>query len=373
MTAARIHRIGEPVRVEEVPIPDVGPGEVLVRVLRAGLNRGDVHMRDGDFDLTPGERSNQLPILPMTIGHDGIGEVVEVGPGVRGVAVGERAIARCILTCGYCKYCRGAREHLCVHHRVMGFFTLATEWGSEEEDVFRRYKDGMWAEYCRLPATNVERLAPTDDVDRFSLVSQIAVGYRALKRARFGAGETVIVNGASGITGTGAVLAALAMGAGQVIAIAREPTRLANVGRIDPQRVATVSAATESIRERVAALTGGEGAQVLVDLTPSGVETTVECIYTLEPGGRVALIGGNTERLQIGYRYLMIRSIEITSSTGRFQADYPELVELTRRGVIDVSHVRPQFFRLEQINEALDSMLSRGAGDVPVWPMMRQG
>jgi len=104
----------------------------------------------------------------------------------------------------------------------MGFFTLATEWGSEEEDIFRRYKDGMWAEYCRLPATNVERLEPTDDVDKFSLVSQIAVGYRALKRARFGAGETVIVNGASGITGTGAVLAALAMGAGQVIAIAHE-------------------------------------------------------------------------------------------------------------------------------------------------------
>ena len=133
----------------------------------------------------------------MTMGHDGIGDVVEVGPGVRGVAVGDRAIAKCILTCGYCKYCRGAREHLCIHHRVMGFFTLATEWGSEEEDVFRRYKDGMWAEYCRLPATNVERLEPTDDVDKFSLVSQIAVGYRALKRARFGAGETVIVIGSA--------------------------------------------------------------------------------------------------------------------------------------------------------------------------------
>jgi alcohol dehydrogenase len=372
MRAARIHRVGEPVRVEEVPIPDVGAGEVLLRVLRAGLNRGDVHMRDGDFDLDPGKRSNQLPILPMTIGHDGIGEVVEVGPGVRGVAVGDRAIARCILTCGNCKYCRGAREHLCVHHRVMGFFTLATEWGSEEEDVFRRYKDGMWAEYCRLPATNVERLEPGDDVDKFSLVSQIAVGYRALKRARFGSGERVIVNGASGITGTGAVLAALAMGAAEVIAVAREPTRLARLGRIDPQRIATISATSESIRERVAALTGGEGAQVLVDLTPSGVETTVECVHALEPGGRVALIGGNTETLPIGYRYLMIRSIEITSSTGRFAADYPELIELTRRGVLDVSHVRPQFFALEQINEALDSMVTRGGGDVPVWPMMRQ-
>jgi alcohol dehydrogenase len=298
--------------------------------------------------------------------------VVEVGAGVRGVAVGDRVIAKCILTCGYCKYCRSAREHLCVHHRVMGFFTLATAWGSEEEDIFRRYKDGLWADYCRLPATNVERLEPTDDVDQFSLVSQIAVGYRALKRARFGPGETVVVNGASGITGTGTVLAALALGAAQVIAVAREPTRLARVARIAPERVAPVSTLTESIRERVAALTRGNGANVLVDLTPSGVETTVECIHALEPGGRVALIGGNTELLQVGYRYLMIRSIEITSSTGRFYADYPELIELTRRGVLDVSHVRPQFFRLEQINEALDSMVARSGGDVPVWPMLRQ-
>ena len=372
MRAARIHRVGEPVRVEEVTIPDVAAGEVLVRVLRGGLNRGDVHMRDGDFSLDPGEQSNQLPILPMTIGHDGIGEVVEVGAGVRGVAVGDRVIAKCILTCGYCKYCRSAREHLCIHHRVMGFFTLATAWGSEEEDIFRRYKDGLWADYCRLPATNVERLEPTDDVDKFSLVSQIAVGYRALKRARFGVGETVVINGASGITGTGAVLAALAQGAAQVIAVAREPTRLARLARIAPERIATVSAATESIRDRVADLTRGNGANVLVDLTPSGVETTVECIHALEPGGRVALIGGNTELLQIGYRYLMIRSIEITSSTGRFYADYPELMELTRRGVIDVSHVRPQFFGLKQINEALDSMVVRGEGDVPVWPMLRQ-
>src|SRR3954470_11613446 len=270
MRAARIHRVGEPVRVEEVPIPNVAAGEVLIRVLRAGLNRGDVHMRDGDFDLDPGKHSNQLPILPMTVGHDGIGEVVEVGPGVQGVAVGDRVIARCILTCGNCKYCRGAREHLCIHHRVMGFFTLATEWGSEDEDIFRRYKDGMWAEYCRIPATNVERLKPDDDVDKFSLVSQIAVGYRALKRARFGSGETVIVNGASGITGTGTVLAALAMGAAQVIAVARGRTRLARLERIDPQRIATISATAESIGERVAALTRGEGAQVLVDLTPSG-------------------------------------------------------------------------------------------------------
>jgi D-arabinose 1-dehydrogenase-like Zn-dependent alcohol dehydrogenase len=337
MRAARIHRLGEPVRVEEVPIPDVGPGEVLIRVLRGGLNRGDVHMRDGDFNLTPGEQSNQVPVLPMTIGHDGIGEIAEVGPNVQGVAVGDRVIAMCTLTCGFCKYCRTEREHLCAHHRVVGFFTLATAWGGEEADIFRRYKDGLWAEYCRFPASNVVCLEPGDDVDRFSLVSQMAVGYRALKRTRFGSGETVIVNGATGITGTGAVLSALAMGAAQVIAVAREPSRLERLKQIAPTRISPVSARTDSIRDAVARFTGGNGANVLVDLTPSGVETTIECLQTLERGGRAALIGGNTEMLTIGYRFLMIRSIEITSSTGRFYNDFPELIDLTRRGLIDTA------------------------------------
>jgi threonine dehydrogenase-like Zn-dependent dehydrogenase len=67
----------------------------------------------------------------------------------------------------------------------------------------------------------------------------------------------------------------------------------------------------------------------------------------------------------------MLRSIEFTSTTGRVYADFPELLELTRRGVLDVSHIRPQFFTLDQVNEALDSIPNRQAGDVPVWPMMR--
>jgi alcohol dehydrogenase len=371
MKAARIHRIGEPVRIEEVEVPDVGPGEVLVRVLRAGLNRGDVHMRDGDFKLKPGQQSQQLPSLPMTIGHDGIGEVVRIGAGVRDVVEGDRVIAKCTLTCGFCRYCRTAREHLCIHHRVVGFFTLSTTWGSDEQDVFRRYKDGLWAEYCRLPVTNVERLRPDDDIDGFALVSQIGVGYRALKRARFSVGETVIINGATGITGIGAILSALAMGAAQVFAVARDPQRLARVQQIAPQRVTPISIPSESIGARVGALTDGEGANVLVDLTPSGVESTVACLEALERGGRAALIGGNTEMLCVGYRFLMIRSIELTSSTGRFYQDFPELIELVRRRVIDVSHIRPRYFGLPDINEALDSMLTRGSGDVPLWPMMR--
>lgn len=366
MKAGRLYRPGEPIRVEEVPIPEIGPGEILIRVLRAGLNRGDLHMRKATMRPDAAEQSGIFPVLPMTIGHDGCGEVVEVGPGVRDVRVGDRVIAKCTLTCGFCKFCRTDREHLCDYHRVMGFVSQYTR-----DDRFIRYKDGLWAEYCRIPATNVEKLEPNDDLDKFALVSQMAVGFTALKRARLLAGETVIVNAATGITGIGVVLSALAMGAAHVIAIARDPVRLARFHKIDPRRISTISVRTESIRKRVAELTGGKGASVLVDVTPAGAETTVECIHSLEKGGRVALIGNNNEMLQIPYIFLMIRSVEFTSCHGRNYRDVHELLELARHGVLDVSHVRPRYCKLEEVNGALDWIDKRESGDVPVWPMMR--
>src|SRR5215510_5927218 len=92
MKAARLHGFErthgsrEVVRVDDVPIPDVGAGEVLIRVLRAGLNHGDLHMREDAVQYSPEVKT--VPDLPMTIGHDGLGEIVETGPDVDNVRIG---------------------------------------------------------------------------------------------------------------------------------------------------------------------------------------------------------------------------------------------------------------------------------------------
>jgi threonine dehydrogenase-like Zn-dependent dehydrogenase len=368
MKAARLygfektHGSKDLVRVDEVPIPDIGPGEVLIRVLRAGLNHGDLHIREDALQYTA--ENTTVPVLPMTIGHDGLGEVVEVGPNVINVEPGDRAVVMCSITCGFCKYCRSDRQHLCVMHRVMGF---VARWREGGLDQLLRYKDGLWAEYCRVPATNLVKIRPDDDIDQICKVSQMTVGFRALKRARLHSGETVIVNGATGITGIGTVMSALAMGAAHVIAVARNPVRLEQIRAINPRRISTIGRG-ESITQKIQELTQGQGGSVLADLTPGGVETTVECIKSLEPGGRVTLIGANPEPLSLPLRYLMIRSIEFTSVTGRHYTDFPEVFELARRGVIDTKHVTTRFFPVEAINEALDHIAKRGDND-PLWPM----
>jgi len=273
-------------------------------------------------------------------------------------------VVMCSITCGYCKFCRSDRQHLCVMHRVMGF---VARWREGGLDQLLRYKDGLWAEYCRVPATNLVKLRPDDDVDQICKVSQMTVGYRALKRARLHSGETVVVNGASGITGVGTVWSALAMGAAHIIAVARNRVRLERVKSINPRRISTI-AGGEPITKRIMELTGGQGASVLADLTPGGAETTVECIKGLEPGGRVTLIGANPEPLNLPIRYFMIRSIEFTSVTGRHYTDFPEVFELARRGVIDTTKVTNKLFPVEAINEALDFIAKRGDND-PLWPM----
>src|SRR6266545_1086569 len=125
MKAARIHGFGGDaagiVGLDEVPIPDVQEGEVLIRVLRAGLNHGDVHMREDGVNYSPDVA--MIPDLPMIIGHDGMGEVVEVGPEVRNVKVGDRVVVVASMTCGHCKYCRSERQHLCYSKKTMGFVT----------------------------------------------------------------------------------------------------------------------------------------------------------------------------------------------------------------------------------------------------------
>jgi threonine dehydrogenase-like Zn-dependent dehydrogenase len=369
MKAARLHGFerthgsGNLLRVEEIPVPDVRAGEVLVRVLRAGLNHGDLHMREDAVNYSPDVKT--VPDLPMTIGHDGLGEVVETGPDVENVRVGDRVVVICSITCGFCKYCRTERQHLCQSKKTMGFLTKFGEGPVH----LRRYKDGLWAEYCRVPASNLVPLPRDADINEMCKVSQINVGYRALKRARLHSGETVLVNGASGITGIGTVLSALAMGAPQVIAVARNPVRLERVRAIDPKRITTVALGRgESITDTVKELTSGQGASVLAELAPGGIETTIECIRNLEPGGRVALIAPNPEPLNLTLRYLMIRSIEFTSVTGRFAMDIAELLQLVERGVIDTRHITTRYFPLTAVNEALDYIEKRGDND-PLWPM----
>jgi alcohol dehydrogenase len=183
-------------------------------------------------------------------------------------------------------------------------------------------------------------------------------------------GDAVVINGATGVTGVPAVLAAMALGAAHIIAVARNESRLKKLQGLDPGRISIVSTRSGSVAERIVELTNGQGASVVIDLVPDSNESLMECIQALEPCGRVALLAAKNEPIRLTYHDYLVRSVEITSSNGRNYQDIAELVELTRHGVVDPTVITPQFFPLEQVNEAIDAV-DRRIMPEPCWPMMR--
>ncbi|MEV0567814.1 zinc-dependent alcohol dehydrogenase family protein [Dactylosporangium sp. NPDC050588] len=163
MTAWRVERPGpiqqRPLRMDSAPVPEPGPGEVLVRVRACAVCRTDLHLAEGDLPpLRPG-------VVP---GHEVVGDVERLGPDAGDLRVGERVgVAWLRHTCGACAYCRAGAENLCPFSRYTGW-----------------HADGGFAEHCVAPAAFVYRLPPRyDDVHAAPLLCAGIIGFRALRRA----------------------------------------------------------------------------------------------------------------------------------------------------------------------------------------------
>ena len=185
MRAMLLDAPGRPLRAALLPVPEPGPGEVLVRVLACGVCRTDLHLVDGELP------DPKLPIVP---GHEIVGEVAVLGPGVAGLAVGQRVGVPWLgWTCGACRFCRSERENLCDRPLFTGYT-----------------RDGGYAEYTVADARYCFPLPDGDPVAQAPLLCAGLIGFRAWRMA--GPAERL------GIYGFGAaahILAQLARHAGQ--------------------------------------------------------------------------------------------------------------------------------------------------------------
>lgn len=159
MRAMRLHRAGEPLRLDDVPVPEPRAGEMLIKVSACGVCRTDLHIVDGDL---PAHR------LPITPGHEVVGTVVGCGSGVQGFAVGDRVgIPWLGGTCGHCSYCMEGRENLCDQPEFTGYD-----------------RDGGYAEYCLARADHVVRLPSSgESADLAPLLCAGLIGFRSYRRA----------------------------------------------------------------------------------------------------------------------------------------------------------------------------------------------
>lgn len=188
MKAAVVHKFGEPLVIEEVPVPTPGPGQVLVKVAASGVCHTDLHAVDGDWPVKP-----KLPLIP---GHEGVGPVAEVGPGVTDIKEGDLVGVPWLWdACGSCEYCRTGWETLCLKQHNCGYGV-----------------DGGYAEYVLAAAPYVGRLpAGTDLVTMAPILCAGVTTYKGLKETDARPGEWVVISGIGGL-GHVAVQYAKAMG-----------------------------------------------------------------------------------------------------------------------------------------------------------------
>lgn len=308
MRAAIFYENGGPevVRIEEVPRPEPGPGEVLIEVRAAAMNHLDLWIRRG------------LPIettMPHIGGSDIAGVVAEVGERTVGVAVGERVVVNPSLWCGHCRFCVRGEESMCIHYRILGEHT-----------------NGGFADFVAVPATHVY---PLPEGFAFEAAAALPISYgtawRALvSRAKVRAGEDVLVLGASGGTAAAAVQIAKLAGA-RVFAVT---SGAGNVARVRDLGADTVYDRNETDWSRdVFRDTGKRGVDVVVENV--GEATWRGSLRALGKGGRLVTYGattGNTGKTDLAL--LFWNQLQILGTTMASRSEFEDMLRVAFRGEI---------------------------------------
>lgn len=346
MKAARVHSFGEPLSLDEVPVPEVRPGSVLVRVEAAFIppSAGDV---------AGGQLPFKMPDPPYTLGIDAVGVVEAVGTGVVTLEPGQR-----VFTDHW--YEQGGSGGTKVG-AFLGYFGV----GPGSERLTGTWRDGAYADKVLLPWECVTPV-PADCTigpDRLCRLGYLGTAYGGLMRAGFRPGMSLIVSGATGVIGVGAVLLGLAMGASRIIATGRKQEVLGRLARLD-RRITAVPLVGDEKDLRAVAAAAGPGADVAIDCIGymRTADATMAAISALRPGGHAALVGGVHASLPLPYGMLLDRNLSIHGSLWFAREAPAAILALAGAGALDFNVFEPQSFPLSRINDAISHSAKRSTG-----------
>ena len=342
MKAAILKALGSPLAIETIPEPVLGTGEVIVDVMAS-------RVLAYANEVLSGERKYLLE-LPIVPGPGAIGRVRASGPDATHLAKGDWV---------YCDPTVRSRDDARSPDIILQGLTAADQ---KALPLQRYFRDGAWAEQMRVPTENAIPIGSIEQADaaRWCALGTLLVPYGGFLAVQLQAGETVLVNGATGGFGSAAVAVALGMGAACVIATGRNEKALADLGRRFGPRVRTVAMRgdEEDDRRRILQAAPGPIDCVLDILPPAANSTQVRtAIMTVRPYGRVVLMGGvgmlGGAGLDLPYPWMMRNCITL-----RGQWMYPPhatilMVGLIRSGLIGLDHFDVTAFDLDHANAAV--------------------
>lgn len=335
MRAARFDATARTLSVVDVPIPEPGPGEVLVRVAACGICLSDVHLIDGSLP-TP------LPVV--TPGHESAGTVCRVGPGVPFWRPGARVVMAGGKPCGTCFACAGGRFADCANTRIMGF-----------------HYDGAWAEYVTVPFGAMTAVPDGVPIEQAAVLADaVATPYAGLiERARLRVGESVGLWGIGGL-GTHAVHIARMLGAAPIIAVDPLPEARKRALALGADHALDPADAEAAI----GGLTGGRGLDVAVDLVGAN-SVLAQGARCLGRGGRLLMVGVSTDHIQLGPAMpFLLAGQSLLGHLGYEKRHLDELVGLVATGRLDLSGSITELLPLSEVGRGVEMLTSKAGNPV---------
>ena len=255
MNAVRAYGIRD-YRLEQVPVPQPGLGEVLVKVLATGICASDVKTYEGHRVWGSDEIAPYIDV-PVTPGHEFVGEVVALGEGAAakyGLELGDHVVSEQIVPCWNCRFCRRGQYWMCERHAIYGFK--------------RGVAEGSWAEYMLFPAGAINHKVPKEmPAHHAALIEPMACAIHAVERGEIQLGDVVVVAG-MGPIGLGMLSVARLKSPGLLIALDMKPHRLRLAEYLGADLA--INPAEEDAIARVKALTDGYGCDVYIEATGAG-------------------------------------------------------------------------------------------------------
>ncbi len=325
-------------RLAEVPEPDIGPTDVLIRVKRAGICGTDLHIYRWD-------RWSQKRITPPRIlGHEFMGEVVEIGELVDNVVVGERVSAESHVVCGHCELCRTGNAHVCRNTSIIGVD-----------------RDGAFAELVAVPAGNLVPLPDTISDDQAAVFDPLGNAFHTVLHNDVTGRKVVIIG--CGPIGLFAVGIARAAGAAMVIAIEPRAQRVEIARQMGAHFV--FRPGEDAVEEAVLDATEGYGAEIVCEMSgsPDGIRTAFRVARN---GGHVQLLGLPRDEVSVDLaRDVIFKGLHVYGVVGRrLYETWHQMRDFLGAGLLDIEPVITHRMPMEDFEEAFRAMESGEAAKV---------
>ena len=329
------------VEVKEVPKPTINDNEVLLKVRAAAICGSDL----GIYNYTSAYNTMKLPVV---MGHEFSGEIVEIGSKVVGYSLGDRVLSESVKACGECSFCRAGMSNLCEGSKLFGI-----------------HSDGGFAEYVSVPYKLLHQIPENMSYEEAAMVEPLSNAVHFVRDVTpFRFGDFVVVQGCGPIGLFSAQLFRLGGARVLLTGLPLDEVRLRIADRLG---IPTLTVGEENLKEKVMSLTEGAGADVSF-VAVGSASAVMEATEIVKKRGHVTVIGIFGDEVPLDLTRLVRREISLVGAYDAKPVNFPQSIDLISRGEVNVIDVLTHRFSLDEAEDAFKVALNRKGGKVEFTP-----